>query len=97
MAEEILIESKNLAALTYHDDERLDIKFRNGTVYHIQKFPRGVLNVWMEAPSKGQYFNTAIRPNFKVEPKASVPDVVVPVPKSEDQLPVQESDCHTQQ
>jgi hypothetical protein len=59
------VESTTLAALAY-DDARgiLRLEFRNRAIYHYFGVPAGVHEALLRAPSKGRYFNRAIRGQF---------------------------------
>jgi hypothetical protein len=59
------VESTTLAALAYDDDhEILQLEFRSRAVYRYFGVPAPVYEELLAAPSKGKYFNRAIRGNF---------------------------------
>jgi hypothetical protein len=68
-----LVKSATLGAVGY-DAERsiLQLKFRSSAVYSYFGVPSSVHEALLAAPSKGRYFNTAIRRRF---PHSRVPDV----------------------
>jgi lysyl-tRNA synthetase class 2 len=47
--------------------ERLDIRFTSGDVYRYAEVPPFVVRAFIEAPSKGEYFNTEIRDGYAFE------------------------------
>jgi hypothetical protein len=59
------VESATLAAIGY-DDARgiLQLEFRSGAVYSYFGVPGAVYETLLAAPSKGRYFNRAIRGYF---------------------------------
>jgi hypothetical protein len=67
-----LVKSATLAAVGY-DAERsiLQLKFRSNKVYSYLGVPGWVHEALLAAPSKGKYFNSAIRGHF---PHLRVPD-----------------------
>jgi KTSC domain len=59
------VESTTLAALAYDDvHEILRLEFRSLAVYRYFGVPAWVYEALLEAPSKGGYFNQAIRGRF---------------------------------
>jgi hypothetical protein len=46
------------------DNRVLEIAFRNGTVYHYLNVPQQTWAQLMRAPSKGRYFDRAIRERY---------------------------------
>jgi len=61
----IAVESTTLAALAYDDVcGILQLEFRSRAVYHYFGVPRPVYKALLAAPSKGGYFNRAIRGVF---------------------------------
>lgn len=62
----IVVESTTLATVTYEADrELLLLKFRDRTSYQYFEVPADVHEALLHAPSKGSYFNRAIRGRFK--------------------------------
>jgi hypothetical protein len=61
------VESTTLAALAYDDAyEILQLEFRSRVIYRYFGVPAPVYEALLAAPSKGKYFNRAIRGNFPV-------------------------------
>ena len=62
---EFPLNSSALLGFTY-DPERqlLWIRFRTGDVYLYDMVPTAIVDALMQAPSQGQYFNSAIRGHF---------------------------------
>ena len=59
------VESTTLTALAYDDAcEILQLEFRSRSVYDYFGVPRPVYEALLAAPSKGRYFNRAIRGTF---------------------------------
>jgi KTSC domain len=59
------VESTTLAALAYDDARRtMRLEFRSRAVYSYFGVPRSVYEALLAAPSKGRYFNRAIRGAF---------------------------------
>ena len=60
------VESTTLAAFAY-DDARgiLQLEFRSGLIYHYFDVPASVHEALLCAPSKGKYFNRAVRDRFR--------------------------------
>ncbi|WP_029591581.1 KTSC domain-containing protein [Franconibacter pulveris] len=57
--------SSSLDSVGYDMDNRvLEIAFRNGTVYHYLNVPQQTWAQLMRAPSKGRYFDRAIRERY---------------------------------
>jgi hypothetical protein len=77
------VESTTLATVG-HDDahELLQLEFRSGVIYRYDSVPAAVHEALLRAPSKGSYFNRAIRGRFPyglvAEGNANVPDAEVP-------------------
>lgn len=60
------VESTTLAALAYDEaGQILQLEFRRGTIYRYFGVPAPVYEALVAAPSKGKYFNRAIRGNFR--------------------------------
>jgi hypothetical protein len=60
-----VVESTTLAALAYDDGrEILHLEFRSGALYRYYGVPATVYEALLAAPSKGGYFNRAIRGIF---------------------------------
>src|SRR5438105_15912157 len=62
------VTSSVLAAVGYDRERRvLEARFRTGRVYHYFDVPYSIFKQLLSARSKGQYFNTAIRPRRSEE------------------------------
>ena len=62
----ITVDSTTLAALAYDDaHEILQLVFRSREIYRYFGVPVPVYEALLAAPSKGKYFNRAIRGNFR--------------------------------
>ena len=62
---ETRVESTTLLALAYDDPrEILQLEFRSRAIYHYYGVPSAVHEALLGAPSKGGYFNRAIRGRF---------------------------------
>ena len=60
-----LVESATLAAIGYDDTRKiLQLEFRSHAVYRYFGVPGSVYEALVSAPSKGRYFNGAIRGHF---------------------------------
>ena len=60
-----VVESTTLAVLAYDDaHEILQLEFRNRAIYRYFGVPAPVYEALLADPSKGKYFNRAIRGNF---------------------------------
>jgi lysyl-tRNA synthetase, class II len=61
----IAVESTTLATVAYDADrELLQLEFRDRTVYQYSAVPAHIHAALLLAPSKGHYFNCAIRRQF---------------------------------
>ena len=61
----IPLNSSVLSGLKYEPDrQQLWLNFRNGDQYVYQRVPAVIVKTLIEAPSHGQYFNSAIRGRF---------------------------------
>ncbi len=59
------VESTTLATVAYDArSELLPLEFRNRAIYHYFGVPAEVHEALLRAPSKGKYFNRAIRDQF---------------------------------
>ena len=66
------VESTTLVTVCYDDGrELLQLEFCNGAVYQYFSVPAAVHRSLLDAPSKGRYFNQAIRGRF---PYRLIPD-----------------------
>jgi hypothetical protein len=77
------VESTALATVGYDDaHELLQLEFRSGANYRYYGVPTAVHEALLQAPSKGSYFNWAIRGRFPytllAKCNANVPDAEVP-------------------
>ena len=62
---EIALRSSVLAGFRYDaDQQQLRLRFRNGDLYIYETVPPSVVQALIDAPSHGQYFNSAIRTCF---------------------------------
>jgi hypothetical protein len=62
---EARVESTTLRAFAYDDSrEDLQLEFLSGAIYHYYGVPAAVHEGLLGAPSKGRYFNRAIRGRF---------------------------------
>jgi hypothetical protein len=78
------VESSTLATVAYDEgQEVLQLRFRSGAVYEYFGVPAMVHQALLEAPSKGRYFNDAIRGQF---PYRMVPDSDAVPPPAEVQV-----------
>ena len=60
-----MVESTTLLSLAYDEArELLQLEFRSRSVYHYFGVPSAVHEGLLNAPSKGSYFNSAIRGRF---------------------------------
>ena len=65
------VESSTLATVAYDEAQaRLQLRFCSGAVYEYSGVPAGVHQSLLDAPSKGRYFNDAIRGRFPYRPVA---------------------------
>jgi lysyl-tRNA synthetase class 2 len=64
MGDPVSLESSLLSSAAYSDDRRLQLSFRNGTIYQYFDVPPDVFQSLLAAESKGQYFNRHIRDQF---------------------------------
>ncbi len=61
----VSVGSSALKHLTYHGtQERLDVEFRDGSIYQYSAVPLRVYHDLMGAESKGAFFNRHIRTRF---------------------------------
>lgn len=59
------IESRALTSIGYDPaEQRLEIRFKDGTVYVYRDVPVDVHGQFLAAASKGQYFNKTIRDRY---------------------------------
>jgi hypothetical protein len=59
------VESSTLATVSYDEARQLlQLEFRSRAVYHYFGVPATVHEVLLAAPSKGRYFNLAIRGHY---------------------------------
>ncbi len=77
------VESNTLATVAYDDArELLQLKFRSRAIYQYFGVSVAVHEALLRAPSKGSYFNRAIRGRFPYRLvsnfNADVPDAVLP-------------------
>jgi KTSC domain len=60
-----VVESTTLATVVYDGDrELLQLEFRSREIYEYFGVPAAVHNALLQAPSKGSFFNQAIRGRF---------------------------------
>ncbi|MBD0327813.1 MAG: KTSC domain-containing protein, partial [Pyrinomonadaceae bacterium] len=63
---EIALNSSVLVGLRYDlDHKQLWLRFRAGDLYVYDTVPPGIVQGLLEAPSRGHYFNSAIRGCFQ--------------------------------
>jgi hypothetical protein len=75
------VESTTLATVAYDETrELLQLGFCSGAVYQYFGVPAVVHQALLDAPSKGRYFNHAIRGRF---PYRLIPDLDVVPPEAE--------------
>ncbi|MEK9134085.1 MAG: KTSC domain-containing protein [Pseudomonadota bacterium] len=77
------VESITLATVAYDDArELLQLEFRSRAIYQYFGVPAAVHEALLRAPSKGSYFNRAIRGRFPYRLvsnfNADMPDAVLP-------------------
>ena len=61
----IPVDSSNLASVGYDQESgTLEIEFHSGRVYRYTGVPRYLYEGLMQAPSKGRFFNSEIKPLF---------------------------------
>jgi hypothetical protein len=77
------VESTTLATVGYDDaHELLQLEFRSGAIYRYHGVAAAVYEALLQASSKGNYFNRAIRGHFSyslvTECNARVPDAEAP-------------------
>jgi KTSC domain len=61
-----VVKSSTIAAIAYDDaHEILQLKFHSRTIYRYFEVPAPVYEGLLAAPSKGRYFNRAIRGSFR--------------------------------
>lgn len=60
------VDSSSIASVG-HEDDVLEVRFRNGGVYRYFDVPEEVCAALMEAESKGRFFNRHIRGVFRCE------------------------------
>jgi hypothetical protein len=62
------LHSSVLAGFRYDPDrQQLWLRFRGGDLYVYQMVPEAVVQAFLNAPSHGHYFNTAIRGRFSCQ------------------------------
>ena len=62
------VDSENLSSLGYDTASQvLEIEFRNGHVYRYDGVPQDVVDELLQAPSKGQYFNSRIKGRYSYQ------------------------------
>jgi hypothetical protein len=68
------LESKMLSVAAYEDSKRiLYLRFRNtGEVYRYFEFPAAVYQDFLSAESRGRFFRSRIRDNFRYERMAKL-------------------------
>jgi hypothetical protein len=63
---EIALDSSVLIGLRYDAHlQQLWLRFRTGDLYLYEMVPANVVQLLLEAPSHGRYFNSAIRGHFQ--------------------------------
>jgi hypothetical protein len=62
----VAVESSTIASVGYDlEQELLQLEFCGRAIYHYFDVPAGVHEALLQAPSKGSYFNRAIRGHFR--------------------------------
>jgi KTSC domain-containing protein len=62
------VDSSTIASVGYAPEGRvLEVEFRRGPVYRYFGVPETAFIAFIDAPSKGAYFNTSIRSHFSYE------------------------------
>ena len=57
--------STNLMSIGYdRETETLEVEFLNGRIYQYYGVPNNLHNQLMQAPSKGQFFNSYVRNSY---------------------------------
>ena len=70
------VDSATLAAVAYDDaHELLQLEFRSGAIYRYFGIPAPLYEALLAAPSKGKYFNRAIRGKFAYSLSSNTRDV----------------------
>lgn len=59
-----LVESSLLSSIGYSTDQTLELKFRSGVTYRYFAVPEMVVKAFIDAESKGGYFNRHVRDRF---------------------------------
>lgn len=57
----INVESSNIAAIAWEDDETLFVRYHNGNIYYFEDVPETVYQEFLAAESKGRYMNSHIK------------------------------------
>lgn len=58
------VKSTNIASIA-HEGSTLEIKFKSGGTYQYEGVHPNTVRALMNSESKGEYFNTKIRPKYK--------------------------------
>jgi hypothetical protein len=58
------VESSLLSSIEYLSDQTLDLTFRSGVTYRYFAVPEIVVKAFIDAESKGGYFNRHVRDRF---------------------------------
>lgn len=63
--EHIAVQSKDIAIIGYDQKKRLlEVAFRSGGVYHYSDVPEDIFRSFVNAPSKGTFFASAIKDQY---------------------------------
>ena len=63
--DEISVMSSWIADLDY-EEGAVNLTLNNGRRYRVLGVPEGMLRQWVKAPSKGKYWHSDIRGNYRV-------------------------------
>ncbi len=59
------VESSNIASIGYDETiETLEVEFNHGGIYQYQNVGQNIYEAFMDAPSKGEFFNAYVRDVF---------------------------------
>ena len=62
------VNSTSIVSVGYDRSARVvEVEFEGGTVYRYSPVPVYVYRELLDAPSKGTYVNTVLKPRFKIE------------------------------
>ncbi len=59
------VESSNIASIGYDESiETLEVEFNHGGIYQYQNVGQNIYEAFMDAPSKGKFFNAYVKDVF---------------------------------